>query len=45
VGWLERNLYKVNESKFQTNLVPAYSNASVVIYEVPDQILDISLVQ
>jgi uncharacterized membrane protein len=38
LGSMEKNLYKANESKFQTYLIPAFRNNSVVIYEVPDQI-------
>jgi uncharacterized membrane protein len=36
---LERDLYRVNENKFAANLLPAFQNKSVVIYEVPTQLL------
>ncbi len=35
VGTLERNTYRVNETKFQRFLRPVYQNGSVTIYEVP----------
>lgn len=37
LGGMEKNLYRVNEAKFQTFLIPAFRNKSVVIYEIPDQ--------
>ncbi|MEI8131325.1 MAG: DUF2298 domain-containing protein [Leptolinea sp.] len=43
LGWMEKNLYGVSETKFATYLVPAFRNNSVVIFEVPDQLLSISL--
>ena len=36
IGNLERNTYKVNETKFQQNLKPIFQNDNVVIYEFPD---------
>ncbi len=39
IGMLEQNTYRVNEAKFQSNLQPAYQNNSVIIYEVPSQLL------
>jgi YYY domain-containing protein len=39
IGSLENNTYRVNDSKFRSNLAAAYQNNSVVIYEVPDQLL------
>ncbi len=35
VGTLERNTYRVNESKFQQHLTPVFQQGQVVIYEVP----------
>ncbi len=39
VGSLEMNTYRVNSQKFLENLPVAYKNNTVVIYEVPDQLL------
>lgn len=39
IGMLEQNTYRVNEAKFQNNLQPVFENNSVVIYEVPSQLL------
>jgi uncharacterized membrane protein len=35
VGTLERNTYRLHESKFQEHLVPVFQQGQVVIYEVP----------
>jgi YYY domain-containing protein len=35
VGTLERAAYRVNETKFQRFLQPAYQNGGVTVYEVP----------
>ena len=37
IGPIERNTYRVSEQKFINHLNPIFINASVVIYEVPDQ--------
>ncbi|HTX79440.1 MAG TPA: DUF2298 domain-containing protein [Longilinea sp.] len=42
VGALERSTYHVVENKFQGHLTVAYQNASVTIYEVPDDLLQAS---
>ncbi len=39
IGSMEQGTYRVDESKFQNNLQSAYQNNSVVIYEVPFQLL------
>ncbi len=39
IGSLEQSIYRVNEAKFTMNLKPAFQNNSVVIYEVPAQLL------
>ncbi len=38
IGMLERSTYRVNESKFSSNLAPVFENAGVIIYEVPSQL-------
>jgi YYY domain-containing protein len=35
VGTLERNTYRLHESKFQEHMVPVFQQGQVVIYEVP----------
>jgi len=39
IGSLETNTYRVNEEKFKTNLSLVFNRGSVVIYEVPSQLL------
>ena len=39
IGSLETNTYRVNDQKFLANLPVAFQNNTVVIYEVPDQLL------
>ncbi len=38
IGPVERSTYRVNENKFVQNLTPIFSNASVIIYEVPQSL-------
>ncbi len=42
VGGLERSTYRVNEKKFQDNLVQVFSQGNVTIYEVPGNTRTIS---
>ncbi len=39
IGMLEQSTYNVNEAKFKNNLRTVFENNSVIIYEVPSQLL------